>query len=119
MAMAKRKRGRQRLFNREVLDAYAIPVLRVRMGPGEAVWRYTVTVPLEEVTPTKCQKATSEDLYNLYQMLVEHFGGLARLPDSPGFGLRDPSDPPEAAEMNFNTYFVVLTSPVLEADAYF
>jgi hypothetical protein len=59
------------------------------------------------------------DLDNLQQMLAEHFGGFTRLPNSPGFGLRDPNDPRQAPEMNYNAYFVVLTSPVPEADAYF
>lgn len=89
------------------------------MGPGEAVWRFTVTVPLEEIKPQKRQKATAEDLDNLQQMFTEHFGGFTRLPNSPGFGLRDPSDPHHAPEMNYNTCFVVLASPVPEADAYF
>jgi hypothetical protein len=52
------------------------------MGPGQAVWRYTVTVPLEEILPQKRQKATAEDIDNLQQMLVEHFGGFTRLPNA-------------------------------------
>jgi hypothetical protein len=89
------------------------------MGPGETVWRYTVTVPLEEIRPEKRQKATAEDIDNLQQMFAEHFGGFTRLSNSPGFGLRDPNDPHQAPEMNTNAFFVVLTSPVPEADAYF
>jgi len=89
------------------------------MGPGEAVWRYTITIPLEEIRPRKRQKATAEDLNNLQQMLVEHFGRFTRLPSSPGYGLRDPTGSDQAPEMNYNTYFAVLTSPVPEADAYF
>jgi hypothetical protein len=117
--MGKRKRGSHRPFNPEVLTPHAAAALRVRMGPGEAVWRYTVTVPLEEIKPQKRQKATAEDLDNLQQMFAEHFSGCTRLPNSPGFGLRDPTDPSQAPEMNYNAYFVVLTSPVPEADAYF
>jgi hypothetical protein len=89
------------------------------MGPGERVWRYTITVPLEEVRPQKRQKATLADLENLQQMFVEHFGGYTRLADSPGYGLRDPSDPEATPQMNFNAYFAVLASPVSEAEAYF
>ena len=89
------------------------------MGPGETVSRYTVTVPLEEVLPQKLQKATAEDLFHLQQMFAEHFGGFTRLPDSPGFGLRDPGSPQRGPQMNVNTYFVVLTSPLSQADAYF
>jgi hypothetical protein len=52
-------------------------------------------------------------------MLIEHFGGFTRLPNSAGFGLRDSATPHQPPQMNYNTYFVVLTSPVAEADAYF
>src|SRR5438309_1674159 len=114
--MAKRKRRGERPFRREALDPYAVPALRPRMGPGERVWRYTVTVPLEEITPQKRQKATLADLNNLQQMLVEHFGGVTRLVDSPGFGLRDPTDPTGTPQMNFNAYFAVLASPISEAE---
>ncbi len=89
------------------------------MGPGEAVWRFTVTVPLEEIQPRKRQKATTDDLNNLRRMLVQHFGGCTRLPSSPGYGLRDPLASRPKPEMNYNTYFVVLTSPLPEAEAYF
>ncbi len=89
------------------------------MGPGEAVWRYTVTVPLEEIRPKKVQKATAEDLDNLQQMFAEHFGGLTRLPNSPGYGLRDPTKPRQIPQMNYNSYFSVLSSPVPKADLYF
>jgi hypothetical protein len=117
--MAKRKQESQRPFDPGALDPYAVPELRLRMGPGEAVWRYTVTVPLEEIKPSKRQKATAEDLDNLQQMFAEHFGGFTRLPNSPGFGLRDPADLQSGPEMNYNTCFGVLASPVPEADAYF
>src|SRR5947209_6838694 len=100
--MAKRKHGKQRPFRREALEGLALGGLRPRMGPGEALWRYTVTIPLEEIRPRKRQKATAEDLNNLQEMLVEHFGGFTRLPNSPGYGLRDPDAPDQAPEMNYN-----------------
>src|SRR6516225_522887 len=100
--MARRRRSGQRPFDRDALNAYAVPDLRVRMGPGEAVWRFTLTVPLEEIRPQKRQRATAADLDNLQQMLAEHFGGFTRLPNSPGFGLRDPNNPFQAPEMNYN-----------------
>ncbi len=71
------------------------------MGPGEAVWRYTITIPLEEIMPRKRQKATADDLEHLHQMFAEHFGGFTRLPNSTGFGLRDPTTPGQAPEMNY------------------
>src|SRR5436305_114914 len=110
--MAKRKQGGKRPFRREALDAHADPALRVRRGPGEAVWRFTLTIPLEEVAPHQRQVATADDLETLQQMLADHLGGFTRLPNSPGFGLRDPKGPDRSPEMNYNTYFVVLTSPV-------
>lgn len=116
--MAKRKRG-QRPFSSEALAAYAVPVLIPRLGPGEAVWRFTLTVPLEEIRPRKRQKATAEDLDNLQMTFAEHFRGFTQMPNSPGFGLRNPRAPHQPPEMNYNMYFVVLTSPVPEADAYF
>jgi hypothetical protein len=82
--MAKSKPRKQRPFRPAVLDDYADPRLRPRMGPGEVVWRFTVTVPLEEIQPRKCQKATADDLNNLRVMFVRHFGGCTRLPSSPG-----------------------------------
>jgi len=89
------------------------------MGPGETLWRYTVTVPLEEVIPQKRQRATAEDLESLQLMFIQHFGGVTTLPNSTGFGLRDSSRPDQPPEMNVNTYFVILASPVPESDAYF
>jgi hypothetical protein len=73
--MAKGKPRKQRPFRPAVLDEYADPRLRPRMGPGETVWRFTMTVPLEEIEPRKRQKATPDDLHNLRRMLVRHFGG--------------------------------------------
>jgi hypothetical protein len=117
--MPRRKHGKQRPFRPEALEAYAVPVLRPRLGPGATLWRYTVTVPLEEIEPYKRQKATPDDLDKLEQLFRAHFGGFTRLPDSFGHGLRDPGRPEQAPELNNNSYFVVLATPVPEADAYF
>jgi hypothetical protein len=117
--MAKQKQGRQRPFRPEALRQYAAAELRPRMGPGEVLWRYTVTIPLEEIVPLKRQKATAEDLNNLRKLFVEHFGGCTPLPNSPGYGLRNPADPQRAPEMNYNAYFAVLSSPIPEAEAFF
>jgi hypothetical protein len=117
--MAKRKPGKQRPLRPEVLEAYALPALRPRLGPGGIQWRYTITVPLEELKPKMRQKATAEDVEKLEQMLLTHFGGLTRPPDAIGYGLRDPDEPDQAPDMNYNTYFAVLASPVPEAEAYF
>jgi hypothetical protein len=117
--MASKKRGKQRPFRRSALDAYASPDLRLRMGPGEAAWRYTLTLPLEEIKPRKRQKATLEDLDNLERMFADHFRGFSRLPNSLGYGLRDATKPEQGTEMNYNVSFVVLVAPVPQADAYF
>jgi hypothetical protein len=89
------------------------------MGPGESLWRFLVVVPLEEIMPSKLQKATADDLTSLQDMFATHFGGFTRLPNSPGYGLRDSSAPDGMPEMNFNAYFSILASPVPEAEAYF
>src|SRR5262249_19911811 len=117
--MARRRQRKQRSFSAEALRGYAVPALRPRMGPGETLWRYTVTVPLEEILPQKRQKATAEDLDNLGQLFAAHFGGFTRLPASPGYGLRDPGEPEQQPELNHNAYFAVLTSPLPAAEAYF
>lgn len=117
--MAKRKQGKQRPFRPEALEAYAVPVLRPRLGPGATQWRYTVTVPLEEIEPRKRQKATTADLEKLQRVFITHFGGFTRPADAFGYGLRDPDKPYQAPEVNYNTYFAILTSPVPEAEAYF
>src|SRR5205809_7055697 len=117
--MAGKKRKKPRPFRPQVLEEHALPVLRPRMGPGESVWRYKVTVPLEEIQPEKRQRATADDLLNLQRMFVRHFGGFTRLPNSPGYGLRDPSRPEQLPELNYNAYFAVLTSPVPQAEVYF
>ncbi len=117
--MAKRKPRKQRPFNPEALDRYADPVMRPRMGPGETLWRYTITIPLEEISPTKRQIATEEDVNNLQRMFVKHYRGFTRHPESFGQGLRDSETPQEAPEMNINTYLAILASPVEQSDTYF
>jgi hypothetical protein len=82
------------------------------------VWRYTVTVPLEQIKPSRKQKATARDENQLRRMLVRHFGGVTLLPPSPGYGLRDPDHPEQEPERNYNAYFVVLASPGPAADRY-
>src|ERR1700737_3511410 len=77
--MPKRKRGEQRPFRPEALDSYVTDKLRPRLVPGGRVWRYTVTVPVEQIRPTKKAKATAHDLNDLRRMLVRHFGGVTLL----------------------------------------
>jgi hypothetical protein len=117
--MAKRKQTKRRPFNPEAVAVYSDPVLRPRMGPGETLWRYTITIPLEEITPRKRQIVTTADLRNLEKMFVKHFCGFTSYPESFGQGLRDPENPRVEPEMNVNTYFSVLASPISQSDVYF
>jgi hypothetical protein len=117
--MAKRKRGEQRPFRLEALAPYATAALYARLLPGQRVWRYTVTVPREQIKPTRKQKATSRDVNQLRRMFVRHFGGVNLPPPSPGYGLRDPNHPEREPEGNYNAYFVVLASPGPAANQYF
>jgi hypothetical protein len=108
-----------RPFRPQALKRYADPELRPRLGPGERVWRYTMVVPVEEVRPRKRVKAARRDLEKLEQMLLEHFGGLTLPPPSLGYGLRNPKKPYQKPEMNYNTYYVVYSSPLRQSEAYF
>jgi hypothetical protein len=89
------------------------------MGPGEALWQFTVVVPLEEIRPLKRQKATAADIDELQRTFAEDFGGFSHTPNSVGYGLRDPSRTNRPPEMNYNATFTVLCSPIPEADRYF
>src|SRR5260221_2885865 len=111
--------NRQRPFRPGVLKKHAVPALKPRIGPGEFVWRFVLTVPLEEIRPKKMQKATASDLDNLETAFIRHFGGFTRMPNSAGFGLRYRAKRAQKAEMNYNAYFAVLSAPIPEADAYF
>jgi hypothetical protein len=116
--MVKRRQGEQRPFRPENLDRFAGTHLVPRLLPGRRVWRYRVTVPVEQIKPIRKPKATPRDENQIRRMFVRHFGGVTLPPSSPGYGLRDP-DRPEEPECNYNAYFVVLASPGPTADRYF
>jgi hypothetical protein len=78
-----------------------------------------VVVPLEEIRPQKRPKATTSDLERLQQMLIKHFGGLTKLPNSVGFGRRDPASRAQQPEMNYNAYYVAYATPIGRSEAYF
>ena len=117
--MGKRKRGEQRPFNPRALQKFAVPELYPRVGSGSPVYRYTVVVPFEQLRPTKKPKATLQDLEELEQLLIRDFAGLATPPSCPGYGLRDPGQPHDKPEMNYNAYYVVYAAPIRESDHYF
>src|SRR5262245_30297435 len=117
--MAKRRRGEQRPFRPEVLEPFADPHLLPPLLPGRRIWRYTVTVPIEQFKPTRKPKASPGDRNLLRRMFVRHFGGVTLPTSSLGYGLRDPEHPEQAPESNYNAYFVVLASPGAAANRYF
>ncbi len=117
--MAKRRQGEQRPFRPDVLEAFAGVHLLPRLLPGRRVWRYKVTVPIEQIKPTRQAKATPRDENKLRRTFVRHFGGVTLLPSSAGYGLRDPDHPEQEPESNYNAYFVVLALPGAAADRYF
>jgi hypothetical protein len=114
-----RPQGEQRPFHPEALDPFAGAHLIVQLRPGRRLWRYTVTVPIEQLRPTRKSKATPRDENQLRRMFVRHFGGVTLPPPSGGYGLRDPDHPEQEPESNFNAYFIVLTSPSAAANRYF
>jgi hypothetical protein len=83
------------------------------------MWRYRVTVPIEQIKPARQPKATPRDRNLIRRMFVRHFGGVTLLPSPLGYGLRDPDHPEKEPESNLNSYFVVLASPGHAADRYF
>ena len=70
------------------------------MLPGRRVWRYKVTVPIEQIKPTRQAKATPRDENPLRRTFVRQFGGVTLLPSSAGYGLRDPDHPEQEPESN-------------------
>ena len=117
--MVKRRPGEQRPFRPEILDHFASTHLLPRLLPGRRVWRYRVTVPLEQIKPTQKPKATPRDQNQLRRLFVRHFGGVTLPSSSAGYGLRDPDHPEQEPEVNYNAYFVILASPGTAADRYF
>src|SRR5260370_32292140 len=109
--MAKRRQGEQRPFRPDVLDPFAGAHLLPRLLPGPRVWRYQVTVPIEQIKPTRQAKATPRDVNQLRRTFVRHFGGVTLLPSFAGYGLRDPDHPEQEPESNCNACFVVLALP--------
>src|SRR5260370_36267316 len=99
--MAKRRQGEQRPFRPDVLEPFAGAHLLPRLLPGRRVWRYKVTVPIEQIKPTRKARATPRDENHLPRTFVRHFGGVTLLPSSPGHRLRDPYHPQQEAESKY------------------
>ena len=91
-----------RQFNPDALKPYAVPWLLPNVGNWSAVWRYTVLVPVEQIFSDNSVKsvASDQDRIALELMLIEHFGGITRPPQSLGIGARDPKRPRETHETN-------------------
>ena len=116
--MGKRKRGEQRPFNPRALQKFAVPELYPRVG-----WITGLSLHgcgAIRTTPTN-KKAES------------HFAGSGRTgtASNPRFcrtcnapflsrlRLRDPGQPHDKPEMNYNAYYVVYAAPIRESDHYF
>ena len=114
----------QRPFNPKVLRRYAIPVIRPQLGPETLVRKFTVLVPLEQISAGKASRkiATSYDLQKLQMLLVRHFGGVTMSTTAPslaGWGARDPRKPKQTRELNKHAYFAVYAAAVRASDEYF
>src|SRR5947209_2697525 len=68
--MAKRRRGEQRPFRPEILEPFADPHLLPRLLPGRRIWRYRLTVPIEQIKPAREPKATPRDRNLMRRMFV-------------------------------------------------
>jgi hypothetical protein len=88
--MAKRRQSEQRPIRPDVLERFAGTHLLPRLLPGRRVWRYKVTVPIEQIKPTRPAKATPRDENQRRRTFVRHFGGVTLLPSSAGYEPRDP-----------------------------
>src|SRR5260370_36270210 len=95
--MAKRRQGEQRPFRPDVLEAFAGVHLVPRLLPGRRVWRYKVTVPIEQIKPTRKAKVTPRDENQLRRMFVRHFRGVTLRPSSPGYRPPDSGHPQSKA----------------------
>lgn len=62
-----------RAFRPKALERHAGPELRPRMQSGETVHRFTVTIPLQEISPNNTVKMGPRDLQKLEKMLAQHF----------------------------------------------
>lgn len=102
------------------LAKFANDDVRVPMGVGALAWKYTILVPVEEVSFTGERRtlATVDDLETLRGVLCDSFLGLSILPPIQGHGLRDPLNP-TSLEINKNIPFVVYASPTSLSDKYF
>jgi hypothetical protein len=98
------------------MSAHATEAIRASVGIGAMVWRFTVLVPLEEISPgaESRQIATEDDIDNLENMLTTHFQGLTIAPISTGYGLR-------AGAMEANTHEPVIAyaAAVAASEHYF
>jgi hypothetical protein len=106
-------------FDPEAVSVLALNAIRPPLGVGALAWRYTVFVPLEEITREREVKflASVSHLESLAAMLCQHLNGLSIYPAIKGWGLRDPSDV-TSIEFNKNVPFVVYMSATTASERY-
>jgi hypothetical protein len=111
----------QRPFNPDALKPYAVPWLIPNVGNWSQVWRYTVMLPVEQILADGSikQVASDQDVGALELMLVEHFGGITRPPQSFGVGARDPRRVRDTRETNRHEVFQVYAPQSPASDHYF
>src|SRR5262249_664335 len=94
-----------------------------------SVYNYRIFVPAAQVireSPTAFRQvtvATDEDIEALRNLLIQDFGGVTMLKQSPsplrGAGARDPRQPSSTLEQNEHVAFEVLASATHQSDVYF
>jgi hypothetical protein len=111
----------RRPFNPDALAPYAVPWLIPNVGNWSEVWRYTVLLPVEQILNEGAvgPVASAQEVGVLELMLIEHFGGITRPPQSLGVGARDPKRPRETREANRQEIFQVFAPKSPASDQYF
>src|SRR5207245_3106640 len=112
------------VFDLNILQRYAVPVIRGRLGPETLVRRFTVLVPVEEVKRDQAPRriATDDDLLKVQLRLAKDFGGITMsisIPSLVGLGPRDPRRPRQTMEVNRHAYYSVYAAALRASDEYF
>ena len=114
----------RRPFNPKALRRFAVAAVRPQLGPETLLYRYTILVPVEQITAGEppLPIATADDLQAIQLLLIKHFGGVtlsASVPSLIGAGARDPRNPKKTLELNKHAHFAVYAAAVRASDEYF
>jgi hypothetical protein len=108
-----------------------IPVVQAEVGAEVPipVYSYRIFVPIAQIIRESATAfrqvviATDEDIETLRNLLIQDFGGVTMLKQSPsplqGAGARDPSQAAMTLEQNEHVAFEVLASATHQSDVYF